>query len=179
MKNVKTLKAILMASAILAAPLGFAATNAVSDPDIVSAIQSKIAADKTTSDLKVDVASKDGVVTLSGKVNTDEEANKLVEIAESTQGVQDVDSKLTDQKSKSFTGDSMITAKVKGVYAREKLFGDKDISVMGIKVTTTNGTVFLTGNVGNQDQATNAVKLAKSVKGVKKVVSKLVVQPAN
>lgn len=179
MKKVNTLKAVVMASALLVAPLSFADVNTPSDSEIVSAIQSKIAADKTTSDLHVQVSSNNGVVTLSGKVHTDAEADKLVQIAESIQGVQDVDSKLTDQKSKSFTNDSMITAKVKGMYVREKLYGDKDISVTGIKVITTNGTVYLTGNVDNQDQADNAVKLAKSVKGVKNVESKLVVQPSN
>ncbi len=75
--------------------------------------------------------------------------------------------------------DTAITAKVKGMYVREKLFGDKDISVMGVNVETTNGVVYLTGTVENQLQADNAVKLAKSIHGVKKVESKLEVKAVN
>lgn len=71
--------------------------------------------------------------------------------------------------------DSLITTKIKSSYAHEKLFGDKDISMMGVTVTTKDGTVFLAGKVDNQLQADNAVKLAKAVTGVKEVKSTLVV----
>ncbi len=66
--------------------------------------------------------------------------------------------------------DTTITGKIKGLYTSEKIFGDKDIALLGVKVETRNGVVLLTGHVTTEDQATNAVKIARSVKGVTKVV---------
>lgn len=67
--------------------------------------------------------------------------------------------------------DALITAKVKGMFMQQELFGDKDISAMGIKVETVDGVVTLSGSADNKDQATNAEKIAKSVMGVKEVKS--------
>lgn len=181
MKNLNSTKALILASALLCCSLSYGAALHHSDSDISSGIQSQFAADKTTSDLNVKVSSKAGVVMLKGKINTDAEADKLIQIAASTQGVKDVNtSQLTVKESKHSMADTAITAKVKGAYVREKIFGDKDISVMGVNVETTNGIVYLTGTVETKSQADNAVKLAKSIHGVKKVESKLdVKRPVN
>ena len=178
MKSLNSIKAILLTAAIICTPLSYANTSTPTDAEIVSAIESKFAADKMTSDLKINVSSKSGVVTLSGKVNTEEEADKLIQLAESTSGVSDVESThLMDKKSKHIMADTSITAKVKGLYIREKLFSDKDISVTGVHIETTNGIVYLSGAVTTQAEIDNAIKLAKSVKGVKSVESKLTIKP--
>ena len=180
MKTLNSAKVLILASALLCCPLSYSATPHPSDSDISSGIQSQFAADKTTSDLNVKVSSKAGVVMLKGKINTDAEADKLIQIAESTQGVKDVNtSQLMVKESKHSMSDTAITAKVKGLYVRDKLFGDKDISMMGVNVETINGIVYLTGTVETQPQADNAVKLAKSIHDVKKVESKLDVKPAS
>jgi len=75
--------------------------------------------------------------------------------------------------------DSVITTKIKSSYTHEKLFGNKDISVMGVTVTTKDGVVYLAGTVDNQLEADNAVRLAKEVDGVKSVDSTLVVRHSN
>jgi hyperosmotically inducible protein len=176
----KMLKMATLTSALFFAGFIYADNVPASDTEIVSSIEKNFSDDKTTSNLKVIVGSKKGKVSLAGHVNTDEEASKLVEIAESTSGVKDVDSsKLQVSKSKHPLSDTEITAKVKGTYVRDKLFGDKPISVTGVKVETTNGVVYLTGDVETQVQASNAVKLAKKIKGVKRVDSKIEVKPAS
>lgn len=155
------------------------AVEASSDAAITSTIQEKFAADKSVSDLKILVSSKSGIVTLGGKVNTDEEARKIIEIAESTPGVKDTDtSHLVIEESKQPIMDTFIIAKVNGAFAREKLFGDKDIAVMSINVDSKNGVVYLTGTASTKEQANNAVKIAKSIKGVKHVDSKIEVKPS-
>ena len=73
--------------------------------------------------------------------------------------------------------DTAITAKIKGLFVSEKVFGDKDISISGVKVITKNGIVHLTGTVATETQADNAIKIAKSVNGVIKVIFKLNVRP--
>ncbi len=75
--------------------------------------------------------------------------------------------------------DTTITSKIKGLYVSEKVFGDKDISVMGVNVETTNGIVRLTGTVTNETQADNAIKIAKAVVGVKRVIFNLKVNPTS
>lgn len=64
-----------------------------------------------------------------------------------------------------------ITAKIKGVFIREKLFGDKPMYVTGIHVETKEGVVYLTGKADNQAQIDSAISLAKSIKGVMDVNS--------
>ncbi len=57
------------------------------------------------------------------------------------------------------------------VLIKEKLFTDKDIAAMTIKVETNNGIVSLSGVADNQAQADNAIKIAKTINGVKEVRS--------
>lgn len=180
MKITNLMKTTFLSATLLCSSLVYANTTQISDTDLVSNIQSQFAADKMTSDLHVQVSSRDGIVTLTGKVNTDAEADKLIQIADSTPGVSDVKTpNLSVTESKHTMADTAITAKIKAKYVREKLFRDKDISVMGVEVETTNGIVYLAGTVDTQEEADNAVKYAKTVHGVKKVESKLEVKPAS
>jgi len=177
MKLIKLFKTMVIVSTLSCCSFLYAADLSPTDADIVPTINSKFAADATTSNLKVNVTSNNGIVTLSGNVNTSVEVEKLIELSESVVGVKDVDAPmLTPKESTHSFNDAEITAKIKGTFVREKLFGDKDISVMDVKVTTTNGVVYLTGVVDNQAEADNAVKLAKSINGVKNVDSKLEVK---
>ena len=135
-------------------------------------MKSAIIANPTVSGLNVVIMTDKGVVTISGNVDSDSQASTLVEIAQSTPGVKDVDaSKLIVKDSKQPFADMLITSKIKGLYIQEKLFGTKDISAMSIHVETKDGDVYLTGNTENQMQADNAVSIAKSVSGVKSVKS--------
>ncbi len=79
--------------------------------------------------------------------------------------------------SQEMLSDTTITTKVKGLLINEKVFGDKDISLLGVSVKTVDGIVYLKGKVTREDQATNAIKIAKSVRGVKKVVFYFKVAP--
>jgi hyperosmotically inducible protein len=85
-------------------------------------------------------------------------------------GVKDVDtSNLQVKKSSQPFTDLVITAKVKGAFIREKLFGVEDITPMSISVETNNGIVYLTGTAETKEQIDNAVKIARSISGVKNV----------
>ncbi|MEO8402919.1 MAG: BON domain-containing protein, partial [Gammaproteobacteria bacterium] len=109
--------------------------------------------------------------------DTDAEAIRLIQIAEMATGVEDViTAKLTAIQSKHRMTDTTITTKIKLKYIREKVFADKDIAVMGVDVETVNGVAHLTGTVDTQTEADNAIKFAKSIRGVKQVDSRLAVQ---
>jgi hyperosmotically inducible periplasmic protein len=149
------------------------AGNVISDSAITTQVKAKLLADPAVSSLNVSTETNNGVVTLSGTVPTDKEASTAIQIAESVDGVKDVNANsLTVQQSGQPMADTAITAKVKGMFIREKLFGDSPVSVTGINVETKNSVVYLTGNA-TKTQIKNAKRLAKSVDGVTKVVSRV------
>lgn len=152
-------------------------TVVVPDATLQKNIHTIIKADKTVSTLPVKISVSNGVAALSGNVNTDEEVTALVEDASSVTGVKDVDaSKLVVKESTQPFTDTVITAKIKGAFIREQLFGSKDVPVMSITVNTTNGTVYLTGTADSQAQADEAVTIAKSINGVTDVQTKVEVK---
>ena len=71
------------------------ATQVVEDPAITAEVKTKLLADKSVSGLKIDVDTKDGVVTLNGTANTRAEAQRAVKLARATKGVKHVVNNLT------------------------------------------------------------------------------------
>ena len=61
-----------------------------SDPGITTAVKSKLAADDTVKAYRIDVDTKDRVVTLKGEVDTAVAKARAVELARSVKGVRDV-----------------------------------------------------------------------------------------
>ena len=122
----------------------------------------------------VKVSSLQGIVQLTGSVNTANDANRLVEMTESVRGVHGVDtSDLTIQGVRNPLPDPMITAKVKGLLSREELSG-APASPNRIQVKTVNGIVYLSGTTVNSHQANEAEDLAESVSGIKGVKSTII-----
>jgi len=170
----KTLIALMVSTVVTSSPALFAKSG--HDTDINSDVKNAIQQDQALSNVKVDITTKSGVVTLKGQVESDTIANELVQDAQSVAGVRDVNTDgLTVKDSNQPMTDSYITAKVKGAFLREKLFGEKPIEPMSISVETNNGVVYLSGEVDNKKIISNAVRIAKAVKGVKSVESKLTV----
>lgn len=149
---------------------------AVSDTDITLAVQQKISSNVITENSGITVTTNSGVVSLSGDVMTENEASTAIESANSVDGVTDVNTdKLMIKNSSQPYQDAFITAKVKGLFIREKLFGDKPISAMSIDVETKNGIVYLTGTADTKEQEATAISLSKGVSGVTDVKSKVVI----
>ena len=145
------------------------------DAKITQTIKELIAESSTLSKLKVEVVTQKGVVSLTGNVDSKSQASSLVESAESVIGVADVDtSKLTVKDSTHPLADTYTTAKIKGLFIREKLFGGKDIAALNISVETKDGIVYLTGVIDNQAQLDNVIEIIKkNVPEVKKVEYKV------
>lgn len=68
---------------------------AQSDPGITTAVKTRIAADDTVKSYRIDVDTKDRVVTLSGAVDSPAARERAIEIARGTEGVRDVVDRLT------------------------------------------------------------------------------------
>jgi osmotically-inducible protein OsmY len=73
---------------------GAAAVDVTSDAAITAAVKVKLAADAEISALKIDVDTKDGVVTLSGSVTSAALTEKASTIAKSVAGVKEVKTNL-------------------------------------------------------------------------------------
>lgn len=164
---------LLLGASLLLANVAANAGTVIEDSAITAEIKAKMVANSLVSASDITVETNKGMAKLSGMVNTPAEADSAIEIASSVKGVTDVD--VTDlhvHGGKHPIADSVITAKVKGSYVREKVFGDDAISLTNIHVTTNNGIVELTGTA-TKAQADNAERLAKLVTGVKEVKSGL------
>jgi osmotically-inducible protein OsmY len=173
---------------------------AQSDPGITSAVKSKMAADDTVKAYRIDVDTKDRVVTLSGAVDTPQARERAVEIARGTEGVQDVVDRLTitpgatpttgvddpiqregreavreGQDKARDAGDAMPDLSDAGITTtvKAKLLGDTRVPGMKIDVDTKEGVVTLTGTVSAGTEKERAVELAKATNGVKSVVDRI------
>ncbi len=108
-----------------------------------------------------------GVVLLTGEVNSNEQKLHVAQISNAYQGVDQVVNQLELLGKTSLTSrsnDTLITAKVKTEFIR-----DKGIDSSDIKVVTERGIVYLLGIV-EPDEGEIAVNLAKQVGGVVRIV---------
>jgi len=182
----------------LAALVGVAALTvacAQTDAGITTNVKSKMAADDTVKAHEINVDTKNGVVTLTGDVDSPIAKERAVQIARTTDGVREVVDHLTvteaaptgglydrdgvdrgtgnigdnaEGRNEPITGDPGITSAVKA-----KLLADSMVSGLRIDVDTENGIVTLTGNVKSKAEADRAVMIARKTDGVTRVVNNL------
>src|SRR5690348_16779336 len=139
-----TLSALLLLSVTAMSPSLLAETKALSDKEITSTVKTNIAKHHEMPRYQIDVITNDGIVVLTGEVVNEEDAAIFIEEAQAVPGVKDVNFEKLTVKNKSHTfGDTAITAKVKGKFIEQELFGKKKVEAMSIHVKTKDGTVFL------------------------------------
>ena len=175
----RTVKAWLGSATVgLAAVMIVACSH--SDPGITTAVKTKMAADDTVKAYKIDVDTKDGVVTLAGTVETPTAKSRAVEIAKNTNGVKSVVDELRIPEPVTATSgvEPIDTATDAGVTAvvKTKFLADPGIAGLKIDVDTKDHVVTLTGTVPSAADKTHAVDVARSTDGVNSVVDNLKVQ---
>lgn len=117
-----------------------------------------------------------GVVTLSGTIEDAGDRQEAVRIARSTEGVTDVEDRLTTDRRDTANlqqPDAWITAKIQSQY-----FLDAEVKGRDIDVDTNNGTVTLRGTVDTEAQRRQAVMMARGTEGVREVRDELTVTGA-
>jgi hyperosmotically inducible periplasmic protein len=72
--------------------------DTVTDGSITAAVKMKMADDPLVGAMKIDVDTKDGIVTLNGTVKSLAEEQKAIDLAKSVDGVKGVESKLVVSK---------------------------------------------------------------------------------
>ena len=147
------------------------AQPAVTDDEIASALQTALSQYSG----KVQVKVENNVVHLSGELPSDTDYEKVITVAESMKGVQNVNvDELTVKDSNAPLQDTYITAKVKGSLIQADIMG-KELPSWTVDVETKNGTVYLSGSVASQDDIDKVLQVVKQVDGVQNVDNQLVV----
>ncbi|HHQ6624177.1 TPA: molecular chaperone OsmY [Serratia fonticola] len=151
--------------------------NYMDDSGITAKVKTALVDDKAIKSTDISVETEKGVVTLSGFVATQAQAEKAVDVAGRVEGVKSVSDKLhvkdqATQSVKSYAGDTATTSELKA-----KLLADDIVPSRNVKVETTDGVVQLSGEVKTQAQSDRAESIAKAIDGVKSVKNDLAVKP--
>ena len=172
------------------------AGDQLADGWLTTKIQSKFVADPDIKATDINVSSRDGVVTLKGRVQNEPMRSLAVAIAQNTDGVKQV----VDQLSATIAGpvaappantatgraiattgtavppstpridDARITSGIQAKY-----FLDDKVKGRRIDVDSSNGIVTLRGEVGSDDERAQALLLARTTEGVQRVEDNLTV----
>ncbi|HVS13627.1 MAG TPA: BON domain-containing protein [Thermoanaerobaculia bacterium] len=142
------------------------------DSRITSVVESSLEAREEVKARQVEVQTREGVVYLTGVVDTVEARREAARIAWSTEGVRGVHNDLTVGETTigSWVDDVMISSKVKA-----KLISNTLIRARDIDVSSSQGVVTLIGRVSSQAIKTDAERIARATKGVSDVNNELLV----
>ena len=152
---------------------------------ITTRIQAQYFIDPELKPWNVEVTTNDeGVVTLEGEVEANEDKIQAVRIARETEGVSRVEDRLRVKGATTAAGtgantgaverpDAWLTAKIQSKY-----FLDDEVKGHEINVETNDGAVTLSGTVGSELQRRQALALARNTEGVRNVIDRLQVDAA-
>ncbi|MCB1055468.1 MAG: BON domain-containing protein [Acidobacteria bacterium] len=170
-------KHLFLPLAVLVISLGAVACSSTQPPSeqvddavVTTKIKTKITADPELNPFEIHVDTEEGVVRLSGTVDTADDRAEAEKLARKTEGVRRVvnDIQVGDKTLGESLSDTEITAKIK-----TKLAADPEIDPFNIEVSTNQGVVTLTGRVAKAEARDEAEKLAKNTTGVKKVDNRI------
>lgn len=142
------------------------------DSGTTKVIEASLEASDKVKARKVEVQTREGVVYLTGVVDTEEARREAGRIAWRTEGVDGVVNDLTvgERTVGSWVDDVMISSKVKS-----KLIANTEIRAGDIDVGSSQGVVSLIGRVSSQAIKDTAERLARATSGVKDVHNELLV----
>ena len=150
--------------------------NFMDDSTITAKVKAALVDHESIKSTDISVKTDQKVVTLSGFVESQAQAEEAVKVAKGVEGVTSVSDKLHVRDSKStsvkgYAGDTATTSEVKA-----KLLADDIVPSRKVKVETTDGVVQLSGTVDSKVQSDRAESIAKAVDGVKSVKNDLKTQ---
>jgi len=142
------------------------------DSSITSAIQTSLESDQKVKARQVEVQTREGVVYLTGVVDTEDSRREAGRVAWRTIGVDGVENDLTvgERTVGSWIDDVMISSKVKS-----KLIASSEIEAGDIDVSSSQGVVTLIGRVTSKTIKSDAERIARNTTGVKDVNNELLV----
>ncbi|HEI2547493.1 TPA: molecular chaperone OsmY [Escherichia coli] len=147
--------------------------NFMDDSAITAKVKAALVDHENIKSTDISVKTDQKVVTLSGFVESQAQAEEAVKVAKGVEGVTSVSDKLhvrdgKESSVKGYAGDTATTSEIKA-----KLLADDIVPSRKVKVETTDGVVQLSGTVDSQAQSDRAESIAKAVDGVKSVKNDL------
>ncbi len=151
------------------------------DPGISTKVKAKMMADTTVRSSEIEVQTEDGVVTLTGNIDSAEAKERALRLARETKGVVDVVDMIA-VKTAAGTGDAPAPGRSLGEHiddagitmrVKARLLDDPQVKGSAIDVDTRNGVVFLTGSVRTAIEKDTAIRIAKETQGVRDVQANL------
>lgn len=126
------------------------------------------------SDVTIDV--RHARVLLTGNVDTEAQAQRAVELAWKARGVQEVLNEIIVNPNATLIDSASDNLVKKNLEAR--LLVTKDVWVINYSINIVNGTAYLLGRVHDQGELNRVLNVARTTKGVKRVVNYLQMFPA-
>ncbi|MEG1212382.1 MAG: molecular chaperone OsmY [Leclercia sp.] len=150
--------------------------NFMDDSSITAKVKAALVDDENIKSTDISVKTDKNVVTLSGFVESQAQAEQAVKVAKGVEGVTSVSDKLhvrdaKETSAKGYAGDTATTSEIKA-----KLLADDIVPSRKVKVETTDGVVQLSGTVDSSAQSDRAESIAKAIDGVKSVKNDLKVK---
>ena len=146
----------------------------IDDTAISGKIKYRLLQDDTVKGLDICVYVYYGKVYLVGAVENDNQKSQAIKIAKGVEGVKSVTTYILNKNQVTIgktVDDTTITAKIK-----TKMIEDKQIKSTQIEVKTILGHVVLLGVVSSKSDVIRAIRYAKNVENVKKVISYVIVR---
>lgn len=129
---------------------------------------------------KINTDVKDGVVLLTGKVESDVDKALAAELIEGLDGVVRVDNQLTIDEGAAVktesNGSALKDAKIATV-VKTRLLMESEVSGTSINVDAENGVVTLQGEVDSNAEKDLAIAIARNTNDVSQVIDKLEIVP--
>lgn len=142
----------------------------IDDTVITTKVKSALLKDTGLESLDIKVETRKGVVQLSGFVESQNQMDRAMTVAQGIDGVSNVDNKIRIKTKDASVGakidDSVITTKVKAAFISDPIIKSFDIGVV-----TRDGEVQLSGFMEDQTQVDRAIEVARGVEGVKNVLN--------
>lgn len=147
-----------------------------SDAWMTMKVKGVLAFHKNVSAMDTEVTTENGVVTLTGKADSEAQKHLTTEYAKDVEGVLEVRnntvvSKGAPRSMGTKVDDSSITAQIK-----TSLLFHKSTHTLATKVVTKNGTVTLSGEAKNGAERDLVTKLVEDIEGVKHVTNRMTVK---
>ena len=132
-------------------------------------------ADRTHDYGDVDITIFEGRLMLTGTMNTEEGRRKLIENAWKANGVDQVIDEILIADGTSL-GQGFEDTRI-DTTLRAKLIADGDVKAGSFKTSVSRGVVYIIGVTPSERQLNAALDIARSIGGVEKVVSHMLVRP--
>jgi len=187
MKNYLATLALIVTSSLAGIQASGAESGAAKDAWITAKLEATYALNRHLSAFAIHTETKNGLVHLTGNVESDIDRDLAGELAKGIEGVVDVDNDLTLQAQARQAKSSQSSDRSFGVWVddatttamvKSKLLANPNTKGLDIDVDTRGDVVTLNGEVSSAEEKQLAEELARNTGDVKQVRNQLVVKRA-